>query len=164
MLKKLALAAVAAGCMGSTAMAADLMQPPPPAQVMTSGWDGGYIGGTFNYYTSNFIAGDVVFGGNLTVSEQFLIGAEAGFGGWVGLGGGGTGLEAYIGARAGFLPVDNVLLYGTIGAKWFSVPPSVFYAGVGAEFKATDNVSIRGEIDRFNTGVWQGTVGAFWHF
>jgi len=164
MLKTLVLATVAAGCMGSTAMAADLMQPPAPEAVMTSGWDGAYVGGTLNYYTSNFVAGDLVFGGNFTVSEQFLIGAEAGVGGWFGLGGGGTGIEAYVAGRAGFLPTDSVLLYGTLGAKWFSVPPSVFYAGIGAEFKATDNVSIRGEIDRFNTGVWQATAGAFWHF
>jgi hypothetical protein len=82
-------------------------------------------------------------------------------GGWIG---GGSGLDAYVAGRAGFLPTDNVLLYGALGAKWFSVPPSVFYAGLGVEFKATDNVSVRGEIDRFNTGVWQATAGAFWHF
>ena len=161
MLKTLVLATVAAGCMGSVAIAADMMQPPPPEAVMTSGWDGAYIGGTVSGYSSGFVGGDLVFGGNFTVSEQFLIGAEAGVGGWIG---GGSGLDAYVAGRAGFLPTDNVLLYGALGAKWFSVPPSVFYAGLGVEFKATDNVSVRGEIDRFNTGVWQVTAGAFWHF
>ena len=163
MLKTLVLATVAAGCMVSTAMAADLMQPPAPEAVMTGGWDGAYVGVTGGYYSSNFIDGDIVFGGNLTVAEGFLIGAEAGIGGFIGLGGGGTGLEAYISGRAGFLPSDSVLIYGTAG--WALFPGSAApYGGVGVEFKAADNLSIRGQATVFTSGVWHLTTGAFWHF
>ena len=46
---KVALGVVALALTGSTAMAADLMAPPPPATAMTSGWDGVYIGAN-GYY------------------------------------------------------------------------------------------------------------------
>ncbi len=43
-LAKIALGTTALVAMGSTAMAADLMAPPPAAAAMTSDWTGGYIG------------------------------------------------------------------------------------------------------------------------
>ena len=43
-ISKIALGAFASLLLGSTAMAADLMAPPPPDVAMTSDWTGGYIG------------------------------------------------------------------------------------------------------------------------
>ena len=43
-ISKIALGALASMLLGSTAMAADLMAPPPVEAAMTSDWTGGYIG------------------------------------------------------------------------------------------------------------------------
>lgn len=165
MLKILAVAAVAVGVMGSTAMAADLMQPPPPAAVMTSGWDGGYIGVDGAIFTPpTGLQADVFAGGNMTVSESFLIGAEASIGTYTLLPG--FGIEVSGSLRAGFIASDAVLIYGKLGgAVDFGAGAGTrVFVGAGAEFKVSDNMAIRAEGTIDNGGQMQATIGALWHF
>ena len=165
MLKKLALAAVAVGLMGTTAMAADLMQPPPPAAMMTSGWDGGYVGVDGSFYVNPAaIQGDVFAGYNMTVSESFLIGGEASIGAYNLLPG--LGIEVSGSLRGGFIAGDSVLIYGKLGAAadFGAGAGTRVFIGGGAEFKASDNMSIRAEATIDNGGSVGATIGALWHF
>ncbi len=81
-LAKIALGTTALVAMGSTAMAADLMAPPPPAAAMTSDWTGGYIGvgGALVAWPAPDQIGqiDVVAGANLQ-TDMFLVGLQ----GWI---------------------------------------------------------------------------------
>jgi opacity protein-like surface antigen len=158
--------------MGSVAIAADMMQPPPPEAVMTSGWDGAYIGGGVIFESSTTIAetivgGQGVLGFNHTM-DSFLIGGEAYvMPYWSSL----SGLGASIGAegRAGFLATESVLLYGALGAEITNTANTYGTIGGGVEFKATDNLSLDLEY-KYYVGLnnaWRGNhigISANWHF
>src|SRR3569833_4056719 len=101
MLNKLVLAAVAVGFMGSTAMAADMMLPPPPQSMMTSGRDGPYVGVDGSVFTGPGVQGDVFAGVNMTVAESFLIGGEGSIGVYNLLPG--LGVEVTGALRGGFI-------------------------------------------------------------
>jgi len=159
-LKVLAVAAAATFGMGTAAMAADLVVP-GPAAVMTSGWDGGYIGVDGSVYTGPGVQADVFAGANFTVSESFLIGAEASLGIYNNLPG--LGVELSGSVRGGFIVSDSVLLYGKLGGA-FDFPGTRVFIGGGAEFKVSDSMAIRVEGTADNTGTLQATVGALWHF
>ena len=162
-LKTLAVAAVAVAGMGTAAMAADMvMAPPPPAAVMASGWDGGYIGVDAGVYTPpTGVQGDVFAGVNMTVSESFLIGAEASVGIYNNLPG--LGVELTGSVRGGFIVSDAVLLYGKLGGA-YDFPGTRIFVGGGAEFKVMDSMTIRAEGTIDTTGQVMGTIGALWHF
>ena len=164
MLNKIVLAAVAVGFMGTTAMAADLMQPPPPAVVMTSGWDGGYVGVDGSVFTGPGLQGDIFVGGNMTVAESFLIGGEASIGAYTLLPG--LGIEVSGSLRGGFIASDAVLIYGKLGgAVDFGASPGTrVFVGGGAEFKVSDNMAVRAEGTIDNGGILTATIGALWHF
>jgi opacity protein-like surface antigen len=164
MLKTLALAVVAAGCMGTTAMAADLMQTPEPADVMTSGWDGGYIGVDGSVFTGPGVQVDVFAGGNMTVAESFLIGGEASIGVYNLLPG--LGLEVTGALRGGFVVSDTVLVYGKLGGAidFGAGAGTRVFVGGGAEFKVSDSMAIRAEGTIDNGGILTATIGALWHF
>lgn len=165
MLNKIVLAAIAVGFMGTTAMAADLMQPPPPAAVMTSGWDGGYIGVDGAIFTPpTGLQGDIFAGANMTVAESFLIGGEASIGAYTLLPG--LGIEVSGSLRGGFIASDAVLIYGKLGGAidFGAGAGTRVFVGAGAEFKVSDNMAIRAEGTIDNGGQLQGTIGALWHF
>jgi opacity protein-like surface antigen len=162
-LKTLAIAAVAVGVMGSTAMAADLMSTPPPPQVMTSGWDS-YAGVDGSVFTGPGVQGDVFVGTNVTLSESFLIGGEASIGVYNLLPG--LGIEVTGALRGGFMVSDAVLVYGKLGgALDFGAGAGTrVFVGAGAEFKVSDDMSIRAEGTVDNGGQLQATIGALRHF
>jgi opacity protein-like surface antigen len=165
MLNKIVLAAVAVGFMGTTAMAADMMQPPPPDAMMTSGWDGGYIGVDGAIFTPpTGVQADIFAGVNMTVAESFLIGGEASIGAYNLLPG--LGIEVSGSLRGGFIASDSVLIYGKLGgALDFGAGAGTrVFVGGGAEFKVSDNMAIRAEGTIDNGGQIQGTIGALWHF
>ena len=164
MLNKLVFAAVAVGFMGSTAMAADMMQPPPPQAMMTSGWDGPYVGVDGSVFTGPGVQGDVFAGVNMTVAESFLIGGEGSIGVYNLLPG--LGVEVTGALRGGFIASDSVLIYGKLGgAVDFGAGAGTrVFVGAGAEFKVSDNMAIRAEGTVDNGGVLQATIGALWHF
>ncbi len=164
---KIALGAAALLAMGGTAMAADLMAPPPPAAAVTSGWDGLYIGAQGSYAndpTGSWVSGDFIVGGNLTVSDSFLLGLEGGLGGYYLLGGGGTGSEETIAVRAGFIAGGSTLLYGVVGDQWYNFTGSGSpFIGGGIEFKASDQMSVRVQAVTFGSSDFQLSTGVFWH-
>jgi len=166
MLNKIVLAAVAVGFMGTTAMAADMMmEPPAPAAMMTSGWDGGYIGVDGSIFTPpTGLQGDIFAGANMTVAESFLIGGEASIGAYTLLPG--LGIEVSGSLRGGFIASDAVLIYGKLGGAidFGAGAGTRVFVGAGAEFKVSDNMAIRAEGTIDNGGQIQGTIGALWHF
>lgn len=165
MLNKLVLAAVAVGFMGTSAMAADMMMAPPaPEAVMTSGWDGPYIGVDGSVFTGPGVQADVFAGVNMTVAESFLIGGEGSIGVYNLLPG--LGVEVTGALRGGFIASDSVLIYGKLGgAVDFGASPGTrLFVGAGAEFKVSDNMAIRAEGTVDNGGILQATIGALWHF
>ena len=165
--KTLAFAAALTASMGSAAMAADLLMEPPPApdEIMTSGWDGIYVGGSVGYYDSSYVNFDAVIGGNLTIAESFLLGVEVGGGPYVDVGGGGgDGFEGYISGRAGVILGEALLLYGVGGYIVFDGGGDNIFGGAGAEFKIADQASLRVQGVMYDGGVINVSTGAFWHF
>jgi outer membrane immunogenic protein len=79
---------------------------------------------------------------------------------------------ASIRARAGYA-MDNVLLYGTGGVAFFGSDSdgdsTGWAAGLGADYKITQNVSLGAEtlyydIEDFDAGVWQVRARLNYHF
>ncbi|MEO6179374.1 MAG: hypothetical protein ABIP15_06355 [Devosia sp.] len=163
MFNRLAVAAVILGSMSTAAMAADLIvDVPTPDEVMTSGWDGAYIGVQGGIYTGPAIGSDIFVGANMTVSESFLIGAEVGIGTFYTFPG--IGFDIYGDVRGGVIVGDNALIYGLVGAE-FDVPGgATLFAGVGAEVKVTDDVSIRGQGLVYSDGTLGAQAGVLFHF
>jgi len=162
MFNKLAVAAVILGSMSTAAMAADLVvDVPTPDEVMTSGWDGGYVGIQGGVYTGPAVGTDIFVGGNMTVSESFLIGAEVGVGAFLAPG---LGFDIYGDIRGGFIVGDNALIYGLVGAEFDAPGGAALFAGLGAEVKVTDSVSIRGQGLAYSDGTLGAQAGVLFHF
>jgi len=144
-ISKIALGALASVLLGSTAMAADLMAPPPVEAAMTSDWTGGYIGlqgsaiRDSSAVTSAAI--DVVLGADFQ-TDMFLVGGRI----WAGYtsavsGGTGSNWDYGVEGRAGFV-ADSALVYGALGDQSYAGGINYWTAGVGVEFKLGDNASI----------------------
>lgn len=164
MLKKLVLAAAAAGCMGSTAMAADLMQPPPMSDPVVSGWDGFYAGltGALWFQGTVYPGVGVRVGGNYT-SGDFLIGLQSDLRYYPTSGN--LGLE--LAARGGVILNDTAVVYGKLGVGGLSNGSRYIPIGVGVEFKVSDSVSVDLSADYLAGSGFSATqVGASlnWHF
>jgi len=182
MLRKIALAAAALAVTGSAAMAADLYVPATAAPIVEAtgtGFEGFYagvqLGGVF--YDNDALDTSVLVGGvvgyNFT-ADPLLLGVE--------LQGNyyfeNDTVEAYGDILAlgkiGFVATENFAVYATggVGYVWGDTDDFAQYAlGVGAEFKVTDDMSIRGDIlalnydngsDDFDSA--RATVGVLWHF
>jgi opacity protein-like surface antigen len=166
---KVALGAVALALTGSTAMAADLMAPPPPATAMTSGWDGVYIGANGYYDLDGYAGVQGVLGVNATISDNFLIGGELALGPYFGVGAnsGQTGSEDYLAARAGIVS-GPALIYAMGGLS--NIDSDVGgVVGAGVEFSVADNVSVRVQaVDYlhadFSQYFQQVSAGLMFHF
>lgn len=154
-ISKIALGALASILLGGTAMAADLMAPPPPEAAMTSDWTGGYIGigleGDHDeLYGDNSGEVDAILGANLQ-SGMFLVGLQ----GWVGYSHDFTNpapdqWTAGVEARAGFVLGDAALLYAALGYDYFSGSGHNYYIpGVGIEFMVSDSLSLNLEYQHY---------------
>jgi len=168
MLKKLALAAITVGCMGTGAMAADLVVETPTAPPVIDNsftWDGAYIGAFLQGQTAPAAFGlGVDFGVNALMSN-FVIGGELEL-----VAATGPNFSAQATAKIGGLISDSALLYAYTGLG--SRTPSSFYvpAGVGVEFAVADNMGIKAEaqynFDLTSTAENSAAikVGLNWHF
>lgn len=184
MLRKLALAAAALVVTGSAAMAADLYVPETAAPIVEAtgtSFEGFYAGvqlGGVSYNNDNdasLLLGGVV--GYNFAADPLLLGVELqgnyffendnvdAYGDILALG------------KVGFVAAPNFALYATggVGYVWTDGDDFAEYAlGVGAEFKVTDDMSIRADVlgvnyddgidndDLFDSA--RATVGVLWHF
>jgi len=184
MLRKLALAAAVLAVTGSAAMAADLYVPEMAAPIVEatgSSFEGFYAGvqlGGVSYDNdsdASILLGGVV--GYNFAADPLLLGIELqgnyffdndnvdAYGDMLALG------------KIGFVPVENFAIYATggVGYVWTDGDDFAQYAlGVGAEFKVTDDMSIRADVlglnydngdnndDMFDSA--RATVGVLWHF
>lgn len=167
-ISKIALGALATFLLGGTAMAADLMQPPPPDAVMTSNWEGGYVGLSGTYWSPAPNYGEItgVFGVNFTPAESFLIGIEGTVGYYSELGGAGyTGFDASVAVRAGVV-AGPALIYASAG-EWYDITGAYLepFVGGGVEFAIGDSASIRLQGQYFpQDGSNNVSAGVLWHF
>jgi len=164
---------------GSAAMAADLYVPETPAPIVESagvGFEGLYagvqlggyfeensdtrvfIGGVigYNFASSPLLAGVELQGNYYFENDDFYAAGEI-----LALG------------KLGFVVTDNLAVYATggVGYVWEDGGDdySEYALGVGAEFKVTDDMSIRGDIlgigyDEDGLEAARATVGVLWHF
>ncbi len=180
MLRKLALATAAVAMTGSAAMAADLYIPETPAPIVESagfGFEGLYAGVQLGGYFADAMDNQLVLGGvvgyNFT-ADPLLFGIE--------LQGNyyfetdtypEPAAELLALGKIGFVATENFAIYATggVGYVWEeNLDYSVYALGVGAEFKVTDDMSIRGDVlglayndaDEFDGA--RATVGVLWHF
>ena len=170
---KLGLVATASLLWSGTAMAADLMAPPPPAAAMTSDWTGGYVGvgGDLLRVTpsgDNVAELNGVLGANLQ-SGMFLVGLE----GWLGYSDdysiSFSQWYAGVKGRAGFVVNDSALIYGSLGYQAYGDGNTYYQAGVGVEFMVSDSTSLDVEYKHSigaNNGQSLDQIGAslLWHF
>lgn len=183
MLRKLALATAALALTGSATLAADLYIPETAAPIIEatgSSFEGFYAGVQLGGVFYDDVSGDdasILVGGvvgyNFT-ADPLLVGIELqgnyyfendtveASGDILALG------------KLGFVVTENVALYATagVGYVWTDTTDFAQYAvGVGAEFKVTEDMSIRGDIlalnydngvDDFDSA--RATVGVLWKF
>jgi len=184
MLRKLALAAAVLAVTGSAAMAADLYVPEMAAPIVEatgSSFEGFYagvqlggvsynndsdtsllLGGVVGY---NFAADPLLLGIELQGNYYFENDNVDAYGDILALG------------KVGFVAGSNFALYATggVGYVWTDTDDFAEYAlGVGAEFKVTDDMSIRADVlginyddgidndDMFDSA--RATVGVLWNF
>ena len=143
-ISKIALGALASLLLGSTAMAADLMAPPPVEAAMTSDWTGGYIGvqGSLlrDSTAANSAAIDIVLGADFQ-TDMFLVGGRI-WGGWTqSLSGGGGNWDYGVEGRSGFV-AGNALLYAALGDQSYASGTNYWTAGLGVEFSMGDSASL----------------------
>lgn len=172
LVSKIALGALASVLLGGTAMAADLMQPPPPEAAMTSSadWTGLYlgVGGDYRFRPGHDI-GELngIIGANFQTG-MFLVGLQ----GWVGYSYDASipasFWEGGIEGRAGFV-ADSALLYGSLGYEAYDAGNAYYQAGVGVEFMVSDSMGIDVHYKHSwgaNNPIVADEVGAslLWHF
>lgn len=178
-ISKVVFGAVASLLLGSSAMAADLMAPPPPDVAMTSSadWTGLYLGLGATYRTvspaptySDDVA-SLILGANFQ-SGMFLVGLDGrvsysyendnAYQQW----------EWGVRGRAGFVLGDAALVYAAVGYEDHLGSGNTYYQfGVGAEFMVTDNVSLDLAYTHSigansgNTNILDDVTGSvLWHF
>ena len=168
MLKKLALAAIAVGCMGTAAMAADLVVETPTAPPVVDNnftWDGAYIGAFLQGRTAPAAFGlGVDFGVNALMSN-FVIGGELEL-----VAATGPNFSGQATAHFGGLINDSAMLYAYTGLG--TRTPTSWYVplGVGVEFAVASNMGIKAEA-QYNFDLTSSAqnsaaikVGLNWHF
>ncbi|MDP3316311.1 MAG: hypothetical protein Q8M47_09625 [Devosia sp.] len=178
MFRKLALATAAFALTGSAAMAADLYIPETPMPIVESagvGFEGLYAGvqlggfGAENADTTALVGG--VVGYNFAVSP-ILVGVELQGNYYFGSNSYNAGFELFALGKLGFVVTDDFAVYalGGVGYFWEELADySEYLLGVGAEFKVSDEVGIRGDVLAygFDSSGFEGaraTVGVLWHF
>ena len=167
---------LAAGLLATSAQAADFFGPAygsgPVDPIYSSAlfnFEGLYLGGTAgvgSFSSTTLGTVGVVIGSNFAINDALLAGGEVQADLYFD-GGGVQGFGALALAKFGGYVSDTALLYGTAGGGW--IDSSAVYAfGGGAEFAATNQVSLRGEV--LGIGSWgaspsgiKGTAGLLWH-
>lgn len=179
MLRKIALAAAALVVTGSAAMAADLYVPETPAPIVESagiGFEGLYTGVQLGGYfedgeDTQLLVGGVI-GYNFT-ADPLLLGVELQGNYYFENDTLDAAGELLALGKVGFVATNDFAIYalGGVGYVWTDTDDYAEFAlGLGAEYKVTDNVGIRGEVLGF--GVDGGdffdgasaTVGVLFHF
>jgi outer membrane immunogenic protein len=182
MLRKFALATAALALTGSATLAADLYIPETAAPIIEatgSSFEGFYagvqLGGVFydnDVQDTSVLVGGVV-GYNFT-ADPLLVGIELQGNYYFENDTVEASGDILALAKLGFVVTENVALYATggVGYVWTDTTDFAQYAlGVGAEFKVTDDMSIRGDIlalnydngsDDFDSA--RATVGVLWKF
>jgi len=175
-MRKLLLTIATSALMATGAIAADPVITVDPAYVEPStgfDWDGFYMGvGLSGSSLSNGIVTDttgyldLIAGFNVT-SGDMLFGLE----GWVGAYSDGTnsGWSGGAEVRAGYLISPDALLYVSGGAQFYDAGARYATLGAGAEFAATDNLTLDVEYKYWgwsNNGFTGHSLGlsALWHF
>jgi len=185
MLRKLALAAAVLAVTGSAAMAADLYVPETAAPIVEA------TGTSFEGFYAGVQLGGVSYNNDIDTDASLLLGGVVGYNFaadplllGVELQGNyyfeNDEVDAYGDILAlgkiGFVPVENFAIYATggVGYVWTDNTDFAQYAlGVGAEFKVTDDMSIRADLlglnydngnddEMFDSA--RATVGVLWHF
>jgi opacity protein-like surface antigen len=156
------------------AVAADLVfEPPAVDDPAVSDWDGVYAGLVLDAWhwigpiPENAVGLGGVVGVNAT-ADRFLFGAEAFASGYVG-DAVSSGWFAGGEVRGGYLATPDILLYAGLGGIHFSGTANYITYGVGAEFMATENLSIDLEYKYWDQvgGPYVGhnvSASALWHF
>ena len=180
MFRKLALATAAIALTGSAAMAADLYIPETPMPIVESagvGFEGLYagvqLGGYYEDEDTQLMIGGVI--GYNFASAPVLAGVELQGNYYFENDEFDAAGEILALAKLGFVVTDNVAIYATGGVGYVWEDGGDDYAefalGVGAEFKVTEDMSIRGDIlgigyddggDTFDGA--RATVGVLWSF
>ena len=144
----LALATLAVG----NAHAADVlhMQPAGAYNPAAFNFNGFYLGAQGGALVSGFSGGSigVVAGANFNVADPVMLGIE--FEGDYLPGSGGASYDFYILGRGGVVITNDLMAYGEIGPGWLGGKSSYAY-GAGAEYALSDQLSVKGEIQRLNT-------------
>lgn len=180
MFRKLALATAAVALTGSAAMAADLYIPETPMPIVESagvGFEGLYAGVQLGGYFEDGADTQVLIGGVIGynfASAPLLAGVELQGNYYFENDDFDAAGEILALAKLGFVVTDNVAVYATggVGYVWEENDDYAEFAlGVGAEFKVTEDMSIRGDILGFGYDdggdVFDGaraTVGLLWSF
>ena len=186
MLRKIALAAAVLAVTGSAAMAADLYVPDMAAPIVEA------TGTSFEGFYAGVQLGGVSYGNDSDNDASLLLGGVVGYNFTadplllgVELQGNyyfeNDNVDAYGDILAlgklGFVAGSNFALYATggVGYVWTNGDDFAEYAlGVGAEYKVTDDMSIRADIlgINYDDGIdnddlfdgARATVGVLWHF
>ena len=179
MLRKLALAAAALVVTGSAAMAADLYVPETAAPIVEATgtsfegfYAGAQLGGYFQEDASQVLIGGVI--GYNFATDPIFAGVEL-QGNYYFEGDFNAAGEVLALGKLGFLASDAFAIYaaGGVGYVWEDGGDdySEFALGVGAEYKVTDDMSVRADLlgigyddggDTFDAA--RATVGVLWHF
>ncbi|MGB2201056.1 MAG: outer membrane beta-barrel protein [Pseudooceanicola atlanticus] len=152
-----ALTVTAGAAMAGTPVAApeDPVIATPVTPVMTSGdWTGGYFGGSLGYgdYESGAASGDGMTGGLFAGYDydfgSYTLGGEAQYvGNDISVGGTSLDNMARLKARVGY-DAGPALIYGTAGVGYADSAigdDTGYVAGVGMDYKLSNNVSVGAE-------------------
>jgi outer membrane immunogenic protein len=178
MLRSIVIAAAAVAATGSAALAADLSIPSTPAPIVESagvGFEGLYAGVQLGGYFAEDSDTQAVLGGvigyNFT-ADSLLVGIEAQANYYVENDSYYDAAEVLVLGKLGFA-AEEFAVYATGGVGFMSYDDDSFpvYAlGVGAEFKVSDDMSIRGDVLGMaydSASAFDGvraSVGVLWHF
>ena len=136
-----------------------------PATALAGDWEGAYVG-AYGAYTDGADFGvGALAGYNFGVGSGVYLGPEFDLlyipssGVWVGS----------ASARLGYALTPDLLVYGALGVARNSGAVNAWLAGGGFEYMATDSVSLRLGVERyqvFGGGAvdWVGKAGVVWHF
>jgi len=140
------------GLVPAVAEAADVlhMQPAGAYNPAAFNFNGFYLGAQGGALVSGYSGGSlgVVAGANFNVYDPVVLGIE--FEGDYIPGSGGASYDFYILGRGGVVITNDLMAYGEIGPGWLGSQSS-FAVGVGAEYAITDQLSIKGEVQRLST-------------
>lgn len=149
--------------LASTTLALAIIGSAASAQDWTGPYAGVYAGSAND--AAEFSAG--ILAGYQTQMGSFVLGAE----GDASYAFSSSDTEVFARLRAGFLPSDQFLIFGTAGAGLYNGSTTRYSAGLGIEAMMTDSISIRADYETQNTALdtlFEGPkymrFGVVWNF